>query len=59
MHQLGRARVAVEIFLVTGEGAASDAPKIEVDGRFKAGFAGPEDIDELVRVEPGTDAGSG
>jgi GNAT superfamily N-acetyltransferase len=56
VHQLGRARVAVEVFLVTGEGAASDAPKIEVDSRFKGGFAGPEDIEELVRVEPGTDA---
>lgn len=53
---LGRFRVAVDLFFVTAEGVSLDAPAIKVDGRYTAGFAGAEDIDELVRVEPGTPA---
>lgn len=55
-RQLGRVGIGIDVFLVTAEGAAPAGAPISVDERFSAGWAGPEDVDELVRVEPGTPA---
>jgi len=51
-----RLGVQAELFFVTAEGAAPVGEPIRIDSRYTAGWAGPDDIPELVRVEPGTPA---
>ena len=55
IKQIARVGISVDVFLVTREGRSPSAERITVDSRFTAAFAGPEDIPELVRVEPSTD----
>jgi GNAT superfamily N-acetyltransferase len=54
IKQFARAGIVIHVLLVTREGRSPSA-ELTVDSRFTVGFAGPEDIPELVRVEPSTD----
>jgi len=55
IKQIARAGIDIDVFLVTREGRSPGAERLTVDSRFTTGFAGLEDIPELVRVEPDTD----
>jgi ribosomal protein S18 acetylase RimI-like enzyme len=56
LSRLGRVGIAIKPYLMVREGAASTAATITLDPRFSAGFIGPDDTPELVRVEPGITA---
>ena len=56
LNRLGRTGVSIRPFLVVREGT-SNVATIASDPRFAAGFVGPDDIPELVRVQPFVDAG--
>ncbi|MBE7420193.1 MAG: GNAT family N-acetyltransferase [Ideonella sp.] len=51
-----RLGIEAELFFVTAEGVMPAGEPIRIDSRYSAGWAGPDDIPELVRVEPGTPA---
>ena len=55
IKKIARVGIAIDVVLLTREGRSPSAERMTVDSRFTVGFAGVEDIPELVRVEPSTD----
>lgn len=55
IKKIARVGITIHVVLVTREGRFPSAERMTVDSRFTLGFAGVEDIPELVRVEPDTD----
>ena len=55
-HKIRRLGLNIDPFLVVREGLVVPSVPIRLDPRFTSGFIGPSDIDELVRIEPDTDA---
>jgi hypothetical protein len=55
-QKLKRLGLYIDPFLVVREGLVVPSTPIRLDPQFTSGFVGPQDIDELVRAEPGTDA---